>query len=224
MVLNAASQIIEDAVQQPEQQHQTKDHHDELESNGHIDDVFHTDVDEHAKTTMTTGTNTHIPPNASSQTDDLQSICSAHSIRTPPNKSELIIDDSQLGLMEQQQQQQHQQQQQNQQQQQQTLPRKLKYMNYGQSQHQQTQRLATPFPSPSPSQHLEIATNGNPNLSFSGGDDDLFAFGQSIASQLRSIVDPYARSVAKLRIQQVLFEAETGQSSEAVSTTHLHSF
>lgn len=220
MVLNAASQIIEDAVQQQEQQHQTEHHHeDELESNGHMDDVFHTDEDEHTKTTMTTGTNTHIPPNASSQTDDLQSICSTHSIRTPPNKSELVIDDSQLCLMEQQ----HQQQQQNQQQQQQTLPRKLKYMNYGQSQ-QQPQRLATPFPSPSPSQHLELATNGNPNLSFSAGDDDLFAFGQSIASQLRTVVDPYARSVAKLRIQQVLFEAETGQSSEAVSTTHLHSF
>ncbi|XP_023166829.2 PH domain-containing protein DDB_G0275795 [Drosophila hydei] len=220
LLLNAASQIVEDAVQQQQDDH----HEDELESIGQMDDAYHTDVDEHVKTTMSTGTNTNILPNASSQTDDLQSVCS--STRTPPNKSELIIDDSQLSIMEQQQQQQQlqQQQQHQQQQQQQTLPRKLKYMTYGQNHQQQPQRLATPFPSPSPSQHLELATNGNPNLSFTGGDDDLYAFGQSIASQLRSIVDPYARSVAKLRIQQVLFEAETGQSSETVSTTHLHNF
>lgn len=56
----------------------------------------------------------------------------------------------------------------------------------------------------------------------SAGEDDLIIFGQSIASQLRTIPDSYSRSVAKLRIQQVLFEAETGQfQSTEVNSTQL---
>ncbi|KAI8033229.1 uncharacterized protein LOC128265839 [Drosophila gunungcola] len=60
----------------------------------------------------------------------------------------------------------------------------------------------------------------------SAGDDELMIFGQSIASQLRTITDSYSRSVAKLRIQQVLFEAETGQfqSTEVNSTQLQHTF
>ncbi|XP_016962628.1 uncharacterized protein LOC108033012 [Drosophila biarmipes] len=58
------------------------------------------------------------------------------------------------------------------------------------------------------------------------GEDELVIFGQSIASQLRTITDSYSRSVAKLRIQQVLFEAETGQfqSTEVNSTQLQHTF
>ncbi|XP_022220480.2 uncharacterized protein LOC111072748 [Drosophila obscura] len=41
-------------------------------------------------------------------------------------------------------------------------------------------------------------------------DDDMTHFGQSIGSQLRQITNPYSRSWAKLRIQQILFSAETG--------------
>ncbi|KAH8367692.1 hypothetical protein KR084_001709 [Drosophila pseudotakahashii] len=65
------------------------------------------------------------------------------------------------------------------------------------------------------------------NLSLdSAGEDELMIFGQSIASQLRTITDSYSRSVAKLRIQQVLFEAETGQfqSTEVNSTQLQHTF
>ncbi|XP_032581277.1 uncharacterized protein LOC6619957 isoform X3 [Drosophila sechellia] len=60
----------------------------------------------------------------------------------------------------------------------------------------------------------------------SAGDDDLIIFGQSIASQLRTIPDSYSRSVAKLRIQQVLFEAETGQfqGTEVNSTQLQHTY
>ncbi|EDV46979.1 uncharacterized protein LOC6550755 [Drosophila erecta] len=60
----------------------------------------------------------------------------------------------------------------------------------------------------------------------SAGEDELMIFGQSIASQLRTIPDSYSRSVAKLRIQQVLFEAETGQfqSTEVNSTQLQHTF
>ncbi|XP_043659887.1 uncharacterized protein LOC122624420 isoform X2 [Drosophila teissieri] len=60
----------------------------------------------------------------------------------------------------------------------------------------------------------------------SAGEDELMIFGQSIASQLRTIPDSYSRSVAKLRIQQVLFEAETGQfqSTEVNSTPLQHTF
>ncbi|XP_017013763.2 uncharacterized protein [Drosophila takahashii] len=60
----------------------------------------------------------------------------------------------------------------------------------------------------------------------SAGEDELVIFGQSIASQLRTITDSYSRSVAKLRIQQVLFEAETGQfqSTEVNSTQLQHTF
>lgn len=76
-------------------------------------------------------------------------------------------------------------------------------------------------PASTPSAHcFAAAANG---ISAGNAEDDLVIFGQSIASQLRAIPDPYSRSVAKLRIQQVLFEAETGQSSEAVSP-HLQSF
>jgi len=100
-----------------------------------------------------------------------------------------------------------------------------------QQKQQQQQRLSTPFTSPSPSQQHDLSSSSNAALCFttpnggtvSNNDDDLIIFGQSIASQLRSIPDPYSRSLAKLRIQQVLFEAETGQNSEAVSP-HLHSF
>ncbi|XP_017050960.1 uncharacterized protein LOC108094725 isoform X1 [Drosophila ficusphila] len=65
----------------------------------------------------------------------------------------------------------------------------------------------------------------NPSLD-SAGEDELMIFGQSIASQLRTITDSYSRSVAKLRIQQVLFEAETGQfqSTEVNSTQLQHTF
>ncbi|XP_016986634.1 uncharacterized protein LOC108049817 [Drosophila rhopaloa] len=65
----------------------------------------------------------------------------------------------------------------------------------------------------------------NPGLD-SAGEDELMIFGQSIASQLRTITDSYSRSVAKLRIQQVLFEAETGQfqSTEVNSTQLQNSF
>ncbi|KRF97497.1 uncharacterized protein Dwil_GK10303 [Drosophila willistoni] len=61
-----------------------------------------------------------------------------------------------------------------------------------------------------------------------GGEDNLVIFGQSVASQLRTITDSYSRSVAKLRIQQVLFEAETGQFQNSASqdtiSAHLHTF
>ncbi|XP_037936858.1 uncharacterized protein LOC119670601 [Teleopsis dalmanni] len=40
--------------------------------------------------------------------------------------------------------------------------------------------------------------------------DEYEIFCQSVAVQLRSISDNYSRSVAKLKIQQILFEAETG--------------
>ncbi|XP_064555357.1 adenylate cyclase, terminal-differentiation specific [Drosophila montana] len=235
MLVNASAELIEDALQQRQQQQQEEDR-DELESSvGQPDDAYNTELNEHPiKTTVSTGTNTNKPPNASSQTDDMPSDSSTRA----PNKSELIIDDSTLCIMEQEQQQQQQQQQQqtHHQQQQQTAPRKLKYMTYAQNHQSQSQqphqRLSTPFASPSPSQQLELGSATNHGMCFSGSngagqvassDDDLFVFGQSIASQLRTIPDPYSRSVAKLRIQQVLFEAETGQSSEAVSP-HLHSF
>lgn len=40
--------------------------------------------------------------------------------------------------------------------------------------------------------------------------DEFDLFCRSVAAQLRSISDTYSRSVAKLKIQQILFEAETG--------------
>ncbi|ALC49200.1 CG15601 [Drosophila busckii] len=108
-------------------------------------------------------------------------------------KPEIVIDDASLCVMEQQPQ----------------LPqaqRKLRYLPH-------PRIPSTPFASPSPSVQLD---HSNPTLCV---EDDLAIFGQSIACQLRSINDSYARSVAKLRIQQVLFDAETGQfqSSDVVS-------
>ncbi|XP_055912129.1 uncharacterized protein LOC129946113 [Eupeodes corollae] len=41
-------------------------------------------------------------------------------------------------------------------------------------------------------------------------DDEFDLFCRSVASQLRAIPDSYSRSMAKLKIQQILFEAETG--------------
>lgn len=41
-------------------------------------------------------------------------------------------------------------------------------------------------------------------------DDEFELFCRSVAAQLRSVPDSYSRSVAKLKIQQILFEAETG--------------
>ncbi|EDV91739.1 putative cyclin-dependent serine/threonine-protein kinase DDB_G0272797/DDB_G0274007 [Drosophila grimshawi] len=193
-----------------------------------------------SKRKMSIGTNTNPPPEAGCQTEDLSA-----------NKMELMIDEANtLGIMEQQHQQEEEQQlqseqEEHQQQQQQRSSsssslRKLKYIPYPQMQHsQQSQphRLSTPFTSPSPSQQLDLATSTSVGPCYAGpnavvtssggggasGEDDFMIFGQSIASQLRTIPDPYSRSVAKLRIQQVLFEAETGQSSEAVNP-HLHSF
>jgi len=220
--------LIEDALHEEEAEEEGEE--DGSEHGERLDESYVNELNEHGckphATTVSTATNTNIPPNASSQTvDDARNIVAAALTRAP-NKTELIIDDSSICIMEQQQQQQQQQQHHHQQQ------RKLKYMPYvhqmqSQQQQQQQQRLSTPFASPSPSQQLELSTPSNAGLCFNGtvgnNDDDLVIFGQSIASQLRSIPDPYSRSVAKLRIQQVLFEAETGQSSEAVSP-HLHNF
>ncbi|KAH8290090.1 hypothetical protein KR044_013112 [Drosophila immigrans] len=126
--------------------------------------------------------------------------------------------DNSICLLEEQQQQQQLPQQQPQQQQelQQTTLRKLRYFPYTPP----MQRQSTPFPAPSPTQQPDLSSSSSASICFAGSnapDDDLIMFGQSIASQLRSIPDPYARSVAKLRIQQVLFEAETGQSCESVN-------
>lgn len=41
-------------------------------------------------------------------------------------------------------------------------------------------------------------------------EDEFDLFCRSLASQLRAIPDSYSRSMAKLKIQQILFEAETG--------------
>lgn len=202
---------MEDAIRTEEDESDTE--------GGRLGDSFATDVmDERGSKSVNVGTSN----NASSQTpDDVRS-----------SKTEIGIDDAAAAaaicMMEQQ----HQQQQQHHQPQHQTTQRKFKYMPYIQQQQQpqQQNRLSTPFPSPSPSQQaMEMTTSahcfaGAPNgISAGNADDDLVIFGQSIASQLRAIPDSYSRSVAKLRIQQVLFEAETGQSSEAVSP-HLQSF
>lgn len=40
--------------------------------------------------------------------------------------------------------------------------------------------------------------------------EDFIKFGESIAAQLAQVPDSYSRSVAKLRINQILFEAEIG--------------
>ncbi|XP_046867395.1 AT-rich binding protein [Drosophila willistoni] len=145
---------------------------------------------------------------------------------TATGKTEISIDDSGFCVVEQQQQhqqQQHHQQQQQQQQhhhQQQQLqptPRKLKLSTQGTGQNQLTHDSSTP-PSASASASAFPV----------GGEDNLVIFGQSVASQLRTITDSYSRSVAKLRIQQVLFEAETGQFQNSASqdtiSAHLHTF
>ncbi|XP_068154322.1 rap-GAP domain-containing protein DDB_G0281809 [Drosophila tropicalis] len=133
---------------------------------------------------------------------------------TGTGKTEISIDDSGFCVVEQQQQQQQpqQQQQHHQQQQLQPTPRKLK-LTQASGQNQLTHDSSTP---PSASA-FSVA-----------GEDNLVIFGQSIASQLRTITDSYSRSVAKLRIQQVLFEAETGQFQNSASqdtiSAHLHTF
>ncbi|KAH8360673.1 hypothetical protein KR200_003201 [Drosophila serrata] len=111
-------------------------------------------------------------------------------------KDELIIDDSTLCLVEAQQQQQQQPQ---------TQPHP--HLHPNPHHHQQPNARKTKY------------NNAGPGLD-AASEDELVIFGQSIASQLRTIVDSYSRSVAKLRIQQVLFEAETGQfqASSDVST------
>ncbi|KAH8420196.1 hypothetical protein KR009_007079, partial [Drosophila setifemur] len=108
-------------------------------------------------------------------------------------KSELVIDDSSLCLAEQQQQQQQQQQ----------------------------LALLPPNPTLPPPPTAQRKLKWSSGLD-AAGEDELVIFGQSIASQLRTISDSYSRSVAKLRIQQVLFEAETGQfqNNEASSPAH----
>ncbi|KAH8386461.1 hypothetical protein KR093_000677 [Drosophila rubida] len=123
-----------------------------------------------------------------------------------PNVGSQTLDDSSMCILEEQQQQPHPPQHP---QQHQPILRKLRYMPY------------TPI-QPSPTQPADLScSSSSASICFANSntttDDDLIIFGQSIASQLRSIPDPYSRSVAKLRIQQVLFEAETGQSSESVN-------
>ncbi|KAM8720865.1 hypothetical protein ACLKA7_006843 [Drosophila subpalustris] len=196
ILLTASTGLIEDALQDQEQEPEEEEEDDESETGERLHDDGH-------------GNKLH----ASTAT------------HTNNNKTELVIDDSSISITDQQQQQQ-------------AAQRKLKYMPYvhqlqSQHQQQQQQRLSTPFASPSPSsqQLNDLSTPINAALCFTtpngsvnnSNDDDLIIFGQSIASQLRSIPDPYSRSLAKLRIQQVLFEAETGQNSETVSP-HLHSF
>ncbi|XP_017074415.1 uncharacterized protein LOC108110050 [Drosophila eugracilis] len=101
------------------------------------------------------------------------------------SKTELIIDDSSLCLVDQQQ---------------------------PQPQVHPQQLPATP----------SQRTPRNHQVLDSVSEDELVIFGQSIASQLRTVTDSYSRSVAKLRIQQVLFEAETGQfQSTEVNSTQL---
>nr|XP_016942069.1 AF4/FMR2 family member lilli [Drosophila suzukii] len=114
-------------------------------------------------------------------------------------KDELIIDDSSLCLVEQQQQLQQQQQQ---------------HLHHQQG---HSQQLGSTQAQRKPKFSLGLD---------SAAEDELMIFGQSIASQLRTISDSYSRSVAKLRIQQVLFEAETGQfqSTEVNSTQLQHTF
>ncbi|XP_055389796.1 uncharacterized protein LOC129618810 [Condylostylus longicornis] len=50
-------------------------------------------------------------------------------------------------------------------------------------------------------------------------DDDYQQFCNSVAAQLRSIPDAYSRSVAKFKIQQILFEAETGHYKKSACVT-----
>lgn len=57
------------------------------------------------------------------------------------------------------------------------------------------------------SQSVSSTMNNNRSIE----EDDYFIFGRSIAAQLRSIPDLYSRSVAKYKIQQILFQAETGE-------------
>lgn len=72
---------------------------------------------------------------------------------------------------------------------------------------------------------LEPTTSTNTTMR----DDDEFAlFCRSVAAQLRSIPDSYSRAVAKFKIQQILFEAETGHYKKSTvitipSTQTLHS-
>ncbi|EDV32853.1 uncharacterized protein Dana_GF21922 [Drosophila ananassae] len=105
-----------------------------------------------------------------------------------------------------------------------------------QHQHQHQQRQPQHLNPPSFAQHPSHHQPGppaqrkmkyNPAGCEAASDDELMIFGQSIASQLRNITDSYSRSVAKLRIQQVLFEAETGhfQNVDATSPPQLqHTF
>ncbi|KAH8245336.1 hypothetical protein KR032_009100 [Drosophila birchii] len=122
-------------------------------------------------------------------------------------KAELIMDDSTLCLVESQQQQ----------------PQPQPHLHPNQH-HQQQQQL----PATHPNARKIKYNNAGPGLD-AASEDELVIFGQSIASQLRTIMDSYSRSVAKLRIQQVLFEAETGQfqsSSDATTpqTQQQHNF
>ncbi|XP_017030831.1 uncharacterized protein [Drosophila kikkawai] len=121
-------------------------------------------------------------------------------------KTELIMDDSTLCLVESQQQQQQQ-------------PQAHPHLHTNPHQQQQTQQL----PATHPNARKVKYNSAGPGLD-AAGEDELVIFGQSIASQLRTIMDSYSRSVAKLRIQQVLFEAETGQfqSSSDATTPHIH--
>ncbi|XP_017089088.2 uncharacterized protein [Drosophila bipectinata] len=127
-------------------------------------------------------------------------LISVASERTGRGKSELIIDDCMVEEP------QHQ-------------PRQPQHMN------------PPPF-APHPSLHqpgppAQRKMKYNPTGCEPASDDELMIFGQSIASQLRNITDSYSRSVAKLRIQQVLFEAETGhfQNVDATSPPQLqHTF
>lgn len=101
-----------------------------------------------------------------------------------------------------------------------------------QHQHRQPQHLNPPSFAQHPSHHqpgppAQRKMKYNPAGCEAASDDELMIFGQSIASQLRNITDSYSRSVAKLRIQQVLFEAETGhfQNVDATSPPQLqHTF
>lgn len=127
-------------------------------------------------------------------------------------KAELIIDDSTLCLVDPQQQQ--------------AQPHSHLHPSSHHQQQQQLQQLPSSHPNAPAQQRKMKYNNSGPSLD-SAGEDELVIFGQSIASQLRTITDSYSRSVAKLRIQQVLFEAETGQfQSGDVTSPHIqqHTF
>ncbi|XP_030381591.1 uncharacterized protein LOC115629291 [Scaptodrosophila lebanonensis] len=202
-VFNTTSNIMDEDALEGEQE---DDHIEEPYANI-VDNSNKTNSAKPALIATSSVNNNHHHGNSciiSISSEDVSSIAmtsaSTASVSLPrtPNKTELIIDDSSLCMMEQQQ---HQHE---------PAPqRKLNLI-------QQQRVSATSFALPSQQQK---------DMSLGNVEDDLVVFGQSIASQLRSITDAYSRSVAKLRIQQVLFEAETGQlqSNEAVGS-HLHTF